>query len=107
MRKVWAIAWKDLQVAFADWHRWLRMFLLPALAIYLIGLGTQELARGFTPAIVVGVGDGDNSPASRAFLAEVVRGHAALVVEDLAPMLASPPSPPTSPPSPPLRGEGR
>lgn len=87
MRKVWAIAWKDLQVAFADRRRWLRMFLLPALAIYLIGLGTQELARGFTPAIVVGVWDRDNSPTSRAFLAKVVRGHPALTLEDLTPAL--------------------
>ncbi len=80
MDKVWAVTWKDLQVAFAGWQRWLRMFLLPAVAIYLIGLGTQELARGFTPTIIMDVWDADHSLASQAFLDEVSRGHDAVRV---------------------------
>lgn len=84
MRIVWASAWQVLQVAFAGRGRWLRMFLLPALAIYLVGLAAQSLAQGFTPALTLAVRAGEDTPAIRAFLDEVARGHASLRVRFLA-----------------------
>ncbi len=80
MRTVTIIIWKDLQVAFAGRQRWLRMFVLPMLAIYLIGLGAQSLARGFTPTVLMDVFDEDASPASQALLAAIGRGHESLAL---------------------------
>ena len=80
MRKVWGIAWKDLQLAFASRSRWLRLLGAPALAIYLVGLGAQAAAQGFDPAILVDVLDRDQSPASRGLVAGIAQAHEALIV---------------------------
>ena len=80
MRKVWGIAWKDLQLAFASRSRWLRLLGAPALAIYLVGLGAQAAAQGFDPAILVDVLDRDQSPASRALVVGIAQAHEALIV---------------------------
>jgi len=80
MYKVWGIAWKDLQLAFAGRGRWLRLLGVPALAIYLIGLGVQAVAQGFTPVILVDVLDRDQSQASCDFIAGIAQAHEALIV---------------------------
>lgn len=80
MRVIWASAWQTVQVAFAGQGRWLRMFLLPALTIYLVGVAVQSLAYEFTPTLTLAVRVEEETQAVQAFLDELAHGQATLSV---------------------------
>jgi ABC-type multidrug transport system permease subunit len=72
MCKTWIVAWNDLQMVLRSKSYWLLLLALPALAIYLIGLGAQGIARAVPDSIRLDVWDQDNSPASAALIAALV-----------------------------------
>jgi len=80
MRKLWIIAWNDLQMTLQSKQSWFILLVLPALFIYLVGLGTQSLASGFMPSIRLDVLDRDRSAASQALVAALAGASEALIV---------------------------
>lgn len=68
MRKVWVIARHDLRITLQSKRSWFLLLIVPALTIYLVGLGAQGLAHSFAPAIRIDVLDHDLSAASATFL---------------------------------------
>jgi ABC-2 type transport system permease protein len=69
MRKVWIIAWNDLQITLQGKQSWLLLVGIPVLVIYLVGVGAQGFAQSAQPVIRIDVLDRDDSAASKSFVA--------------------------------------
>jgi ABC-2 type transport system permease protein len=80
MRKLWIIAWNDLQTALQSKQNWFLLLALPALIIYLAGLGAQGVARNVPALIRVDVLDWDDSAASRDVVAALAETSARLLI---------------------------
>ena len=80
MRKVWTIAWNDLQIMLQNEQSWFHLLVLPALIIYLAGLGAQGLAHSALPSIRIDVLDRDASAASNAFVAALAEANTTLLI---------------------------
>jgi ABC-2 type transport system permease protein len=80
MRKVWIIARHELQIAIQNKGYWFLLLALPALTIYLAGLGTQGIARAIPTVIRIDVLDRENSAASQAFVAALAEANETLLV---------------------------
>jgi ABC-2 type transport system permease protein len=80
MRKVWVIARNDLQTALQDKQHWFLLLALPALIIYLAGLGAQEVARSIPTSIRIDVLDQDHSAASNAVVAALAETSGRLLI---------------------------
>ena len=80
MRKVWIIAWNDLQIAFQDKQNWFLLLALPALIIYLVGLGAQGIAHVVPTSLRIDVLDQDDSAASNAFVAALAEANETLLI---------------------------
>ncbi len=80
MRKLWIIAWNDLQTALQSKQNWFLLLALPALIIYLAGLGAQGVARNVPALIRVDVLDWDDSVASRDVVAALTETSARLLI---------------------------
>ena len=80
MRKLWIIAWNDLQIALQSKQNWFLLLALPALIIYLAGLGAQGAARSIPALIRIDVLDWDHSAASRDLVAALAETSARIVI---------------------------
>jgi len=80
MRKVWIIAWNDLQIALQDKQNWFLLLALPALIIYLVGLGAQGIAHVVPTSLRIDVLDRDGSAASNAFVAALAEANETLLI---------------------------
>ena len=80
MRTVWVIAWHDLQVMLQNKETWLLVLALPAIVIYLAGLGAQGVAQRVQVTIRMDVLDQDRSTASQTFIASLAQTTPSLVV---------------------------
>jgi len=80
MRKLWIIAWNDLQTALQSKQNWFLLLALPALIIYLAGLGAQGVARSIPTLIRIDVLDWDHSAASRDVVAALAETSARLLI---------------------------
>ena len=80
MHKVWIIAWNDLQIALQDKQNWFLLLALPALVIYLAGLGAQGIAHVVPTSIRIDVLDRDDSAASNAFVAALAEANETLLI---------------------------
>ena len=80
MRKVWIIAWQHLQMTLQNRRYWFLLLALPALVIYLVGLGAQGIARTFPTSIRIDVLDQDGSAASNAFVAALAETNETLLI---------------------------
>ena len=80
MRKLWIIAWNDLQTALQSKQNWFLLLALPALIIYLAGLGAQGVARSIPALIRIDVLDWDHSAASRDVVAALAETSARLLI---------------------------
>jgi ABC-2 type transport system permease protein len=80
MRKLWIVAWNDLRMRLLDKQSWLLLLVLPAVMIYLVGLGAQSLAQRVRTRIPVDVLDHDRSVASRAFIAALEETNPTILV---------------------------
>lgn len=80
MRKVWIIAWNDLQITLQSKQSWFLLLVVPALIIYLVGLGAQGFAQGVMPSIRVDVLDWDRSVASETFVTALAETNEALII---------------------------
>jgi ABC-2 type transport system permease protein len=80
MRKVRIVAWNELQLMLWSKQSWFLLLVLPALLIYLVGLGAQGFARTIPTSIRIDVLDQDNSAASRTFVAALAEVDEALLV---------------------------
>ena len=80
MRKLWIIAWNDLQTALQSKQNWFLLLALPALIIYLAGLGAQGVARSIPASIRIDVLDWDHSAASRDVVAALAETSARLLI---------------------------
>jgi hypothetical protein len=80
MRKLWIIAWNDLQTALQSKQNWFLLLALPALIIYLAGLGAQGVARRFPALIRIDVLDWDHSAASKDVVAALAETSARLLI---------------------------
>ena len=80
MRKVFIIAWNDLQIMLQNEQSWFHLLVLPALIIYLAGLGAQGLAHSALPSIRIDVLDRDASAASNAFVAALAEANTTLLI---------------------------
>jgi len=80
MRKLWIIAWNDLQTALQSKQNWFLLLALPALIIYLVGLGAQGVARSIPASIRIDVLDWDHSAASRDVVAALAETSARLLI---------------------------
>ena len=80
MRKVWTIAWNDLQITLQSKQSWLLLLVVPALVIYLVGLGARGLAHSVMPSIRIDVLDQDHSAASEAFVAALAETNEVFVL---------------------------
>jgi ABC-type Na+ efflux pump permease subunit len=80
MRKVWVVARNDLQITLQNKQVWLLLLVLPALVIYLTGLGAQGLAQRVLPSIPVDVLDQDRSPASKALITALAQANTTLLI---------------------------
>jgi ABC-2 type transport system permease protein len=80
MRKLWIIAWNDFQTALQSKQNWFLLLALPALIIYLAGLGAQGVARSIPALIRIDVLNGDHSAASNAFIAALTEASARLLI---------------------------
>ncbi len=88
MRKAWAVARNDLQIVLQSRQSWFFLLLVPALVIYLAGLGARAVAQDFVPVIRVDLLDDDRSPASQALALAVAEANPAFV---LCPSYGAPP----------------
>jgi ABC-2 type transport system permease protein len=80
MHKVWIIARNEIQMAMRNKGYWFLLLALPALAIYLIGLGAQGIARVVPTRIRIDVLDREGSTASQAFVAALAEANETLLV---------------------------
>jgi ABC-2 type transport system permease protein len=80
MRKAWIIAWRDLRMTLHSGRSWLLLLVVPALTIYVAGLGARGLARSQAAAIRIDVLGRDGSAASGAFLAALAQANEAFVL---------------------------
>ena len=80
MRKVWIIAWNDLQMTLQNKQHWFLLLALPALIIYLAGLGAQGIAHAVPTSIRIDVLDRDRSAASNAFVAALAEANETLLI---------------------------
>jgi ABC-2 type transport system permease protein len=80
MRKVWIIARHHLQMTLQNRRYWFLLLALPALVIYLVGLGTQGIARTFPTSLRIDVLDQDDSAASNAFVAALAEANETLLI---------------------------
>jgi len=80
MRKLWIIAWNDLQTALQSKQNWFLLLALPALIIYLAGLGAQGVARSIPASIRIDVLDWDHSAASRDVVVALAETSARLLI---------------------------
>ena len=80
MHKVWIIAWHHLQMTFQNRRYWFLLLALPALVIYLVGLGAQGIARTFPTSLRIDVLDRDGSVASNAFVAALAEANETLLI---------------------------
>ena len=80
MRKLWVIAWNDLQTALQSKQNWFLLLALPALIIYLAGLGAQGVARSLPASIRIDVLDWDHSAASRDVIATLAETSPRLLI---------------------------
>lgn len=80
MRKLWIIAWNDLQTALQSKQNWFLLLALPALIIYLAGLGAQGVARSIPALIRIDVLDWDHSAASRDVVAALAETSVRLLI---------------------------
>jgi ABC-type multidrug transport system permease subunit len=80
MRKVWIIAWNDLQMTLQSKQHWFLLLALPALIIYLVGLGAQGIAHAVPTSIRIDVLDQDDSAASNAVVAALAEANETLLI---------------------------
>jgi len=80
MRKVWIIAWNDLHKTLQNKYSWFLLLAIPALVIYLAGLGARGFARNIPAFIRVDVLDQDHSAASNSLIAALAEANATLLV---------------------------
>jgi ABC-2 type transport system permease protein len=80
MRNLWVVAWNDLQMTFQNKRSWFYLLAVPALVIYLAGLGAQGVARIVMPSIRIDVLDRDRSAASRALVTALAEANEALIL---------------------------
>jgi len=80
MRKVLIIAWNDLHKTLQNKYSWFLLLAIPALFIYLAGLGAQGFARNIPVFIRLDVLDQDHSAASNSLIAALAEANATLLV---------------------------
>jgi ABC-2 type transport system permease protein len=80
MHKVWIIAWHHLQMTLQNKRYWFLLLALPALVIYLVGLGSQGVARTFLTSLRIDVLDQDDSAASNALVAALAEANETLLI---------------------------
>ena len=80
MHKVWIVAWNDLHKTLQNKYSWFLLLVLPALVIYLVGLGAQGFARNIPAFIRVDVLDQDHSVASNSLIAALAEANATLLI---------------------------
>lgn len=80
MRKVWIIAWHHLQMTLQNRRYWFLLLALPALVIYLVGLGARGIARTFPTSLRIDVLDQDDSAASNALVAALAEANETLLI---------------------------
>jgi ABC-2 type transport system permease protein len=80
MHKIWIIAWHHLQMTLQNKRYWFLLLALPALVIYLVGLGAQGVARTFLTSLRIDVLDQDDSAASNALVAALAEANETLLI---------------------------
>lgn len=80
MHKVWIIAWHHIQMTLQNKQYWFLLLALPALIIYLVGLGAQGIACTVPTSIRIDVLDRDDSAASNAFVAALAEANETLLI---------------------------
>ncbi len=80
MRTVWIVARYELKTRLRGGSYWFLLVVLPALAIYLVGLGTQAIAASVPAALRMDVLDEDQSAVSRGFVASLAADDETLVI---------------------------
>jgi ABC-2 type transport system permease protein len=80
MRKFLTITWYELFINLQNWQNWLILFIVPALVIYLVGLGTQGIAGSLMPVIRIDILDSDQSSMSQTLTVTLNESHPVLVV---------------------------
>jgi len=80
MRQVWIVARNDLCTALQRVQTWLLLLVLPAVLIYVAGLGTQGFARRILAPPRLDVVDQDHTSASAAFLTELAAANDTLLI---------------------------
>ncbi len=80
MRKAWIVAQHHLQMTLRSARYWVLLLVLPALVIYLVGLGAEGIARQYPSSLPIDVVDQDGSPASRALVAALAEANETLLI---------------------------
>ena len=80
MHKAWIIGRQHLQMTLQNRQYWLLLLGLPALVIYLVGLGTQGIARAYPTHFLIDVLNQDSSAASRSLVARLAEANETLLV---------------------------
>jgi ABC-2 type transport system permease protein len=80
MRQLWIIARHDLSLMLQSKQYWFLLLALPALIVYLVGLGAQGIARIVPTSIPIDVLDLDRSAASQALVAALAEANETLLV---------------------------
>ncbi len=80
MRKLWIIAWNDLQMTLQNKQHWFLLLALPVIIIYLVGLGAQAIARSVPTSIRIDILDRDDSAASNALVAALAEANETLLI---------------------------
>jgi ABC-2 type transport system permease protein len=80
MRRLWIIAGHDLHMMLQSRQYWFLLLALPALVVYLVGLGAQGIARTIPTSIPIDVLDLDHTAASQAFVATLAEVNETLLI---------------------------
>ena len=80
MRKVWVVAWNDLQMTLQSRQNWLLLLALPAVIMYLAGLGAKGVAQIIPTSVRIDVLDRDDSAASNALIAALAEDNESILV---------------------------